>query len=194
MRTAAVERKTTETSISLELNIDGDGQADIATGIGFFDHMLTLWAKHGLFDLKIKAAGDLHVDGHHLVEDTGIVLGQAFAGALKDKAGIKRYGTAFVPMDEALAMVSLDLSGRVYLRFQADIPSVPSGGFAGELVEEFMRAFAQHAGLTLHIELLAGKNVHHMIEAIFKAFGRALDEATRQDGRIAGVLSTKGVL
>lgn len=193
-RTAAISRDTAETNIALELEIDGGGQAKIATGIGFFDHMLTLLTKHGLFNLKVAVDGDLAVDGHHTVEDTGIVLGQCFSKALGDKVGIKRYGTSYVPMDEALAMVSLDISGRPYLVFDAVLPKVHIGGFDAELVEEFLRALSVHAGLTLHVRLLAGKNAHHMVEAIFKALGRALDEATRKDERIVGVMSTKGTL
>jgi len=193
-RTASLERITGETAIKVSLNLDGSGQSQIATGIGFFDHMLILFSKHGLFDLTVTANGDIYVDGHHTVEDTGIVLGQALAQALGDKAGIKRYGTAFVPMDEALAMVSLDISGRPFLVFDAALPSEQVGQFDSELTEEFLRALSVHAGLTLHVRLLSGKNTHHIIEAIFKALGRALDEATRQDDRIKGVMSTKGML
>ncbi|WP_094604279.1 Imidazoleglycerol-phosphate dehydratase [Sporomusa silvacetica DSM 10669] len=193
-RTASLERVTGETAIELALNLDGSGQSQIATGIGFFDHMLILFSKHGLFDLTVAAKGDIYVDGHHTVEDTGIVLGQALAQALGDKAGIKRYGTAFVPMDEALAMVSLDISGRPFLVFDATLPNEQVGQFDSELTEEFLRALSVHAGLTLHVRLLSGKNTHHSIEAIFKALGRALDEATRQDDRIKGVMSTKGML
>ena len=193
-RTASLERNTGETAIKIALQLDGSGQSQIATGIGFFDHMLILLSKHGLFDLTVTANGDIDVDGHHTVEDTGIVLGQALAQALGDKAGIKRYGTAFVPMDEALAMVSLDISGRPFLVFDVALPSVQVGQFDSELTEEFLRALSVHAGLTLHVRLLSGKNTHHIIEAIFKALGRALDEATRQDDRIKGVMSTKGML
>jgi imidazoleglycerol-phosphate dehydratase len=193
-RTASLERITGETAIKVSLHLDGSGQSQIATGIGFFDHMLILLSKHGLFDLTVTANGDIYVDGHHTVEDTGIVLGQALAQALGDKAGIKRYGTAFVPMDEALAMVSLDISGRPFLVFDAALPSEQVGQFDSELTEEFLRALSVHAGLTLHVRLLSGKNTHHIIEAIFKALGRALDEATRQDDRIKGVMSTKGML
>ena len=193
-RTASLERITGETAIKVSLNLDGSGQSQIATGIGFFDHMLILLSKHGLFDLTVAAKGDIYVDGHHTVEDTGIVLGQALARALGDKVGIKRYGTAFVPMDEALAMVSLDISGRPFLVFEAALPSEQVGQFDSELTEEFLRALSVHAGLTLHVRLLSGKNTHHIIEAIFKALGRALDEATRQDDRIKGVMSTKGML
>ncbi len=194
MRAATVARNTAETDIAITVNLDGTGQGEIATGIGFFDHMLILWAKHGLFDLMVNAKGDLYVDGHHMVEDTGIVLGQVLAKALGDKSGIKRYGTAFVPMDEALVMVSLDISGRPYLAFEAEIPAERIGEFDSQLVEEFLRAFVVHAGLTLHVRLMAGKNAHHIVEAIFKALGRALDEATRQDERIVGVMSSKGML
>lgn len=193
-RTATIERVTGETAITISIDIDGSGQTQAATGIGFFDHMLILLGRHGLFNLNVEAKGDLYVDGHHTVEDTGIVLGQALAGALGDKAGIKRYGTAFVPMDEALAMVSLDISGRPYLVFDAVLPNEQTGQFDSELTEEFLRALCVHAGLTLHVRLLSGKNTHHIIEAIFKALGRALDEATRQDDRIKGVMSTKGML
>ncbi|SDF35558.1 imidazoleglycerol-phosphate dehydratase HisB [Sporolituus thermophilus] len=193
-RTATVERQTAETQVKATINLDGAGRAEISTGIGFFDHMLSLFAKHGLFDLMVAAKGDLIVDGHHTVEDTGIVLGRTVAQALGDKQGIRRYGTAFVPMDEALAMVALDISGRPYLHFEAAFPGERIGDMASELVEEFLRAFAVHAALTLHVRLLYGHNAHHMAEAIFKALGRALDEATRLDGRIDGVLSTKGTL
>jgi imidazoleglycerol-phosphate dehydratase len=193
-RTSVIERKTGETNIAVELNLDGQGHSEIATGIGFFDHMLTLWAKHGLFDLKVHADGDLEVDGHHTVEDTGIVLGTAIKEALGDKQSIKRYGTAFVPMDEALAFVSLDISGRPYLVFDVKLPSGSIGGFDAELVEEFLRALAVQAGLTLHVRLLYGKNAHHMVEGVFKALGRALSEACTKDERIVGVMSTKGLL
>lgn len=193
-RMATVERRTAETQVKATINLDGAGRAEISTGIGFFDHMLSLFAKHGLFDLMVAAKGDLFVDGHHTVEDTGIVLGRTVAQALGDKQGIRRYGTAFVPMDEALAMVALDVSGRPYLHFEAAFPGERIGDMASELVEEFLRAFAVHAALTLHVRLLYGRNAHHMAEAIFKALGRALDEATRLDGRIDGVLSTKGTL
>jgi len=193
-RKASVQRKTMETDVSLALNLDGEGIAQIATGIGFFDHMLTLWSKHGLFDVTLEVDGDLAVDGHHTVEDTGIVLGQALLQALGDKKGICRYGTAFVPMDEALVMVSLDISGRPYLAFSADLPVQNIGDFASELAEEFFRALAVHAGLTIHVQLLSGKNAHHCIEAMFKALGRALREAVQKDDRISGVMSTKGLL
>ncbi len=194
MRTATMKRQTAETNISTTLNIDGTGKSEIATGIGFFDHMLLLLTKHGFMDLQLIAQGDLQVDGHHTVEDTGIVLGQALAKALGDKSGIKRYGTAFVPMDEALAMVSLDISGRPFLVFDVAIPSERIGDFDSELTEEFLRALSVHAGLTLHVRLFSGKNSHHIVEAIFKALGRAFDEATSMDERIVGVMSSKGML
>lgn len=194
MRRGAVSRETAETKIAAALTIDGTGKSEITTGIGFFDHMLILLTKHGFFDLQLTTNGDLHVDGHHTVEDTGIALGQALTKALGDKSGIKRYGTAFVPMDEVLAMVSLDISGRPYLVFDAAIPAQKIGDFDSELVEEFLRALSVHAGLTLHVRVLSGKNSHHIVEAIFKALGRALDEATSKDERIVGVMSTKGML
>ena len=193
-RTAMIKRQTAETKITASLEIDGTGHSEIATGIGFFDHMLILFAKHGLFDLNLTADGDLHIDGHHTVEDIGIVLGQALAKALGDKIGIKRYGTAFVSMDEALVMVSLDISNRPYLAFDVDISTERIGDFDSELTEEFLRALSVHAGLTLHVRLIAGKNAHHIVEGVFKALGRALDEATRKDERIVGVMSTKGML
>ena len=194
MRAAEIKRQTAETNITAALEIDGSGKSEIATGIGFFDHMLILFSKHGFFDLNLTVDGDLYVDGHHTVEDAGIVLGQAFTKALGDKSGIKRYGTAFVPMDEALIMVSLDISGRPFLAFDVDIPAERIGNFDSELTEEFLRALTVHAGLTLHVKMLAGKNAHHIVEGVFKALGRALDEATRKDERIVGVMSTKGML
>ncbi len=193
-RIGTIDRKTNETQIKLTLSVDGAGKAEAATGVGFFDHMLILFAKHGLFDLTVKADGDLDVDAHHTVEDTGIVLGQALSRALGDKQGIRRYGTAFVPMDEALAMVALDISGRPFLQYDVDVPANVIGSYAGELTEEFLRALAVNAGLTVHVRLLGGKNAHHIHEAIFKALGRALSEATRIDERIVGVMSSKGVL
>jgi imidazoleglycerol-phosphate dehydratase len=193
-RQSEMKRKTGETDICLTLNMDGTGASDIETGIGFFDHMLNLFARHGLMDLKVKAMGDLEVDAHHTVEDVGIVLGQAVKEALGEKKSIRRYGTAHVPMDEALAMVALDLSGRPFLVFDAQFSADRVGQMDTELVEEFFRAVAFHAGITLHIKVFYGSNNHHMIEAIFKAFGRALDEATRADERILGVMSTKGSL
>jgi imidazoleglycerol-phosphate dehydratase len=194
MRKASAARDTTETKIFIELNVDGRGEYDICTGIGFFDHMLELLARHSLLDLVVKTRGDTAVDCHHTVEDTGIALGQAFREALGSKMGIRRYGTIFLPMDETLAMVSLDISGRPYLVFDAAIPSVRLGSFEAETVEEFFRAFAFAAGITLHMKVLYGKNAHHGIEALFKALGRALRDAVAQDPREQGVPSTKGVL
>lgn len=194
MRTAAVERRTAETKICLSVQLDEPKTPLVQTGLGFFDHMLVLLGRHGFFGLQLEVQGDLEVDGHHTVEDTGICLGQALQQALGDKAGIARYGTAFVPMDEALAMVSLDISGRPYLVFEAQLPFGKVGDFDLELVEEFLRALSVHAGLTLHVRLLSGKNAHHMVEAIFKALGRALADAMAKDSRVRGVLSTKGTL
>ena len=194
MRTAAVERRTAETKICLSVQLDEPKTPLVQTGLGFFDHMLVLLGRHGFFGLQLEVQGDLEVDGHHTVEDTGICLGQALQQALGDKAGIARYGTAFVPMDEALAMVSLDISGRPYLVFEAQLPFGKVGDFDLELVEEFLRALSVHAGLTLHVRLLSGKNAHHMVDDILKALGRALAEAMAKDSRVRGVLSTKGTL
>ena len=193
-RRAEIERKTAETQISIKLNLDGEGTCDIATGIGFLDHMLTLLAKHSFMDLTVKAKGDLEVDSHHTVEDIGIVLGEALREALGDKAGIHRYGNCFIPMDETLAQVCLDFSGRPFLVFGAEIPKIQLGNYDTEMTEEFFRAVAVHCGLTLHIRVLYGRNVHHIIEAIFKAFARAVAEATAVDPRVKGVMSSKGVL
>ena len=194
MRKAKIERKTAETNVKLTLNIDGSGKSEITTGIGFFDHMLILLAKHGLFDLSLQCTGDLIVDGHHSVEDIGIVLGQAFSEALGDKAGIARYGSFYVPMDEALAFVSLDISGRPFLVYDGGEMTPVVGDYDTELTEEFLRAFAFNAGITLHVKVLYGKNSHHKTEGIFKALGHALRIAVEKDARIKGVLSTKGVL
>lgn len=194
-RAAEIARRTKETDIHLRLDVDGTGEAHVDTGIGFFDHMLQGFARHGLFDLDVKIEGDLHVDGHHTVEDCGIVLGQAFHRALGDKAGIRRYGSAVVPMDEVLVMAAIDLSGRPYLAFEGFQFAAPSvGGFDTELTQEFFRALATHAGMNLHLRCLAGGNSHHLIEATFKACARALDEATRRDERVTGIPSTKGSL
>ena len=193
-RRAEIERKTAETQISIKLNLDGEGTCDIATGIGFLDHMLTLLAKHSFMDLTVKAKGDLEVDSHHTVEDIGIVLGEALQEALGDKAGIHRYGNCFIPMDETLAQVCLDFSGRPFLVFGAEIPKIRLGNYDTEMTEEFFRAVAMHCGLTLHIRVLYGSNVHHIIEAIFKAFARAVAEAAAVDPRVKGVMSSKGVL
>lgn len=193
-RCAEIKRKTAETQISVKLNLDGEGKSDIATGIGFLDHMLTLLAKHSFMDLTVKAKGDLEVDSHHTVEDIGIVLGEALQEALGDKAGIHRYGNCFIPMDETLAQVCLDFSGRPFLVFGAEIPKIQLGNYDAEMTEEFFRAVAMHCGLTLHIRVLYGSNVHHIIEAIFKAFARAVAEAAAVDPRVKGVMSSKGVL
>ena len=193
-RRAEIERKTAETQISIKLNLDGEGTCDIATGIGFLDHMLTLLAKHSFMDLTVKAKGDMEVDSHHTVEDIGIVLGEALQEALGDKTGIHRYGNSFIPMDETLAQVCLDFSGRPFLVFGAEIPKIKLGNFDTEMTEEFFRAVAMHCGLTLHIRVLYGSNVHHIIEAIFKAFARAVAEAAAVDPRVKGVMSSKGVL
>ncbi|MDR3348794.1 MAG: imidazoleglycerol-phosphate dehydratase HisB [Acidaminococcales bacterium] len=193
MRQASLKRDTAETSVSVEWLLDGRGFAAIDTGIGFFDHMLTLLGKHGLFDLTVKARGDLAVDAHHTVEDCGIALGSALKEALGDKAGINRYGSAFVPMDEALAHAAVDLSGRAYLVFNAKFPP-SAGGFDFALVEEFFRALSSKAEMTLHVNLLYGANAHHMAEAVFKAFARALCRAAAFNERIDGILSTKGIL
>ena len=193
-RRAEIERKTAETQISIKLNLDGEGTCDIATGIGFLDHMLTLLAKHSFMDLTVKAKGDLEVDSHHTVEDIGIVLGEALQEALGDKAGIHRYGNCFIPMDETLAQACLDFSGRPFLVFGAEIPKIRLENYDTEMTEEFFRAVAVHCGLTLHIRVLYGSNVHHIIEAIFKAFARAVAEAAAVDPRVKGVMSSKGVL
>ena len=193
-RNATVRRQTGETKISLTLDLDGVGRSQIRTGVGFFDHMLTLFSKHGLFDLTVEADGDLHVDSHHLVEDVGICLGQALKESLGDKVGITRYGSATVPMDETLVTAAVDLSGRAYCVWQVDLPQVHVGTFSAELAEEFWRAVSANAGMNLHILLHHGHNVHHQIEAIFKAVARALRQATEKDPRVVGVLSTKGVL
>ncbi len=193
-RTARVERQTAETDVRLELNLDGSGQASVATGVGFLDHMLNLFARHGLFDLEVQATGDLQVDQHHTVEDVGICLGQAISGAAGNKQGITRYGSATVPMDEALVLVSLDLSGRPFLVCELAVTERTIGTFDAELVPEFFRAVANNARLTLHVRQLAGENGHHLVEASFKAFARALDVATRPDPRVAGIPSSKGVL
>lgn len=194
MRTAEVQRRTEETYIEVKINLDGSGKAEIATGIGFLDHMLTLLCRHALFDLTVKAQGDLHIDAHHTTEDCGIVFGQALKAAVGDKSGLRRYGSCVLPMDEALALVALDFSGRALTVWQAEIPKVALGSLEAETIEEFFRALVREAGLTLHVRLLSGDNVHHMLEAIFKAFARALAEAVVVDSRITGVMSTKGSL
>lgn len=181
LRASNKERKTKETEIKIELNLDGKGNAEINTGVGFFDHMLTLLAFHSSFDLKVEAKGDLYVDDHHLVEDTGILLGQSIKEALGDKKGIKRYGTFFLPMDEALAMVSLDISGRGFLHFEGEFNRESIGNFSTEMVKEFFRALAMNGEITLHGRILYGENDHHKIEGLFKALGRALKEAVAID-------------
>lgn len=194
MRCGSMERKTLETRVSVEWDLDGSGVSDINTGIGFFDHMLTLLSKHSFTDLTVQASGDLDVDSHHTIEDCGIVMGQALKEAVGDKEGIHRYGYCLLPMDEALALVALDFSGRPYLVFQAEIPKVQLGIYDTEMTEEFFRALAMEAGLTVHIRVLSGKNLHHIIEAIFKGFARALADAVAMDSRVEGVMSSKGTL
>lgn len=195
MRSAEIKRKTSETDIAFTLNLDGTGKGSIQTGVGFMDHMLTLFARHGRFDLAVICRGDTMVDDHHSVEDIGIALGAALAQALSDKRGIKRYGSMLLPMDEALVLCSLDLSGRSCLRFTAQIPSQKIGTFDTELVEEFFLAVTRSAGMTLHMRMLDGTNSHHIVEAMFKAFGRALGEAVSIDERLGDEIpSTKGVL
>ncbi|NVM22543.1 MAG: imidazoleglycerol-phosphate dehydratase HisB [Desulfobacterales bacterium] len=193
-RSAKVTRTTKETDVTLELTIDGGGKGTITTGVPFLDHMLTLMTAHGFFDLTLSAKGDLGVDWHHTVEDVGIVLGEAFNKVLGDRKGIRRYGSGMVPMDEALACVVIDFSNRPFLVYRVDFRRGTTGGFDVELVQEFFRAFVNKSGTTLHINLIYGKNTHHIIEAVYKAFGQALDEATMRDERITGVRSTKGVL
>lgn len=194
-RTAEVHRKTKETDLRIHLVLDGRGEARVRTGIGFFDHMLEALARHALLDLTVEANGDLHVDGHHTVEDTGIALGQAIARALGDRAGIRRYADAVVPLDEALVRAVVDVSGRPYLAYHVDIPKWQMlGDYDVFLTPEFFRALVQNAGLTVHLDLMRGDNPHHIVEATFKAFARALDDATTLDPRVAGVPSTKGVL
>ena len=193
-RSAKCERITKETEISVELEVDGTGAYEIDTGIGFFDHMLEGFARHGLFDLKISVEGDTHVDAHHTVEDTGIVLGQAFARALGKKEGISRFGFFVLPMDDALVLASLDISGRTYFAFDASFAAERLGNMETETVREFFMGFASGAGVNLHIRQLAGTNTHHIVEAMFKAVAKAMDMAVATDGRIQGVLSTKGVL
>lgn len=194
MRTAKIERKTFETSIKLAINLDAQEPVDIVTGVGFFDHMLTLFARHGRLSLVVKADGDLDVDSHHTVEDVGIVLGMAIREALGDKVGINRYGTSFVPMDESLGMASLDLSGRSYLVFDAVFDNPKLGVFDTELTEEFFQALAFNVQMNLHVKIIHGQNTHHKIESLFKATGRAFREAITINPEIKGVNSTKGVL
>ncbi|MFV9691425.1 MAG: imidazoleglycerol-phosphate dehydratase HisB [Desulfobacteria bacterium] len=194
VRSAEIERKTNETDIRIRLNMDGKGEADIRTGVPFLDHMLILMTAHGFFDLAIRASGDTEVDDHHTVEDIGIVLGDSFKKAVCDKTGIKRYGRAVIPMDEALASVVIDLCDRPCLVYNLPMKQEKIGRFDVELVQEFFRGFTNHLGATIHINVMYGENMHHIIEAVFKALGRALDEATTLDPRIKKVLSTKGLL
>lgn len=193
-RVAQFDRKTKETEIKIKINLDGSGFSSISTGVGFFDHMLNLFSFHSGIDLEVTCDGDLYIDDHHSIEDIGIALGWCLKDALGDKVGIKRYGTVYIPMDESLALVSLDLSGRSYLVFEAEFNRETIGDFSTEMVEEFFRALSFNAGITLHGKVLYGKNDHHKIEALFKAFGRALKEAISIDTNIKGVPSSKGII
>jgi imidazoleglycerol-phosphate dehydratase len=193
-RFGSIARRTTETDVKLELNLDGTGKASVTSGVGFLDHMLTLFAVHGFFDLLLTASGDVDVDDHHSVEDVGICLGQAIGAALGDKGGIKRYGMSLVPMDETLVRVVVDVSNRPFLHYQVPGVDQKVGTFDTCLVKEFLRALAQHGGLTLHVDMLHGDNAHHIIEAVFKALGRALDEATSRLAGVSGTVSSKGWL
>lgn len=193
-RESKLIRQTKETDIAVSLSLDGSGKADINTGIGFFDHMLNGFARHGLFDLNCEVKGDLEVDGHHTVEDTGIVLGNAIKEAVGDKKGIKRYGSFILPMDDALCLCAIDLCGRPYFNYECNFTTERIGGLDTELIREFFYAVSYSAGMNLHIKMLSGINNHHMAEAMFKAFAKALDEATGFDARITDVLSTKGTL
>ncbi|MBR3468943.1 MAG: imidazoleglycerol-phosphate dehydratase HisB [Lachnospiraceae bacterium] len=193
-RIAKIERTTKETDINITLDLDGSGKSSVSTGIGFFDHMLEGFAKHGFFDLDCTVKGDLQVDGHHSVEDCGIVLGQAIAKAVGDKAGIRRFGYFILPMDDALVLCAVDLCGRPYLNFECDFNTERVGALDTELVREFFYAVSYSAGMNIHVKKLAGSNSHHVIEAMFKAFAKALDDAVSYDPRVTGVLSTKGAL
>jgi imidazoleglycerol-phosphate dehydratase len=193
-RTAQIQRVTGETRVELAIDLDGSGRADLATGVGFFDHMLTLLARHSLIDLRVRAEGDLHVDAHHTVEDVGICLGKALAEALGDKAGVRRYGSATLPMDEALVTSAIDLSGRPLCVWHVEIPPETLGTFNAALAEEFWRAVAANAALTMHVQCHYGRNTHHIVEGVFKAAARALRQAVEADPRMTGVPSTKGVL
>lgn len=193
-RKAKIQRKTAETDISIEINLDGKGNGEISTTVAFIDHMLNLFARHGLFDLVIKGKGDTHIDDHHLIEDIGICLGDAVKKALGTKKGIVRYGSATVPMDESLCSASIDISGRPYLIYNVEFKSRKIGTFDFSLIREFFKSFSDHSGMTLHINLVYGKNNHHMAEAVFKAFALALRKAVTIHGRIEGILSTKGSL
>ena len=194
MRTATISRETKETTISLTISLDGSGKAQLDTGVGFFDHMLDAFSRFALVDLNVICKGDLHVDEHHTIEDVGICLGKAIREALGDRAGIRRVGSAYMPMDEALAFAAIDISGRPYLAWNADFTTPMCGAMDTALAEEFFRAVSVNAGLTVHMNLLAGRNDHHKMEALFKAFGLAMRDAVRLDERICGVLSTKGTL
>ena len=194
MRTATITRTTRETDIALQLNLEGSGQTSLNTGVGFFDHMLDALSRFALVDLTLTCRGDTQVDAHHTVEDAGICLGRAIREALGDRAGIRRVGSAYLPMDEALAFAAIDISGRPYLAFDAAFTAPMVGAFDTQLAEEFFRAVAMNAGLTVHMRLLAGRNDHHKLEALFKAFGLALRDAAAVDPRVTGVLSTKGAL
>jgi imidazoleglycerol-phosphate dehydratase len=193
-RRAELERKTRETAIAVTLALDGSGRSETNTGVPFLDHMLESFARHGFFDLKVAATGDLHIDDHHTVEDTGIVLGRAFKQALGDRAGIRRFGEATVPLDEALCTAVIDLSGRCYLAYNVVIKEERVGAFQTILVQDFMKALSDEAGMNLHLNLVSGRNPHHIIEATFKALARAMDQATSIEPRLSGVLSTKGTL
>ena len=194
MRIGEFSRKTGETDITVKINLDGTGRYTLESGVPFFDHMLTMLAKHGLMDLEIACKGDTEVDDHHTIEDLGITLGEALKRALGDKAGICRYATQFLPMDEALVMVSLDISGRPYLSYDVEFFTERTGNFEAGLLEEFLRGFAFAAGITLHVKKIDGRNTHHIIEAVMKALARALDQATQVDPRVQGIPSTKGAL
>jgi imidazoleglycerol-phosphate dehydratase len=193
-RAAAVTRRTKETDIRVELGLDGRGRYEVKTGLPFFDHMLEAMARHGFFDLVVRAAGDLEVDAHHTVEDVGLVLGQALREALGDKAGVRRFGEATVPLDEALTTCVVDLSGRPFLAYEVPTKSARIGSFDTELVHDFLLALVNQAGMNLHVRTATGRNPHHVVETVFKALGRALDQATQREPRLAGVLSTKGTL
>lgn len=193
-RTASIRRETGETCVSVELSLDGTGLAEIKTGIGFFDHMLSHIARHGMFDLKVNAQGDRHVDDHHVVEDVGIVMGQAFREAVGDKRGMLRFGAAMCPLDEALVIIALDFSGRPHISWGLSLPAERVGGFDTELAHEFFKAFAHNARIALHVIQQAGENTHHILESAFKSLARALHEATRLDERVKDVPSTKGTL
>lgn len=193
-RAAELERKTRETQVKVALKVDGTGHGEIATGVPFLDHMLESFARHGFFDLKVEAHGDLHIDEHHTVEDVGIVLGRAFRQALGDRSGIRRFGEATVPLDEALCTAVVDISGRSYLSYEVPVAQERVGNFPTELVQDFMKAFSDEAGINLHLHLRAGRNPHHVIETVFKSFARAMDQASSLEPRVSGVLSTKGTL